>query len=96
MPRTYSRPVTIRGVTYDSGIEAAKAIGVHPGVISQARKMGWLDGVGLGVKRPITIDGVEYESGRAAARALGISEYAVSKMRRKWKRLGIQSAPANV
>lgn len=83
MPRTYSRPVTIRGVVYGSGKEAAAALGVHPGVVSQARKNGWLDGVGLGVGKPITIEGVEYETGAAAARALGMGEWTISRMRKK-------------
>lgn len=83
MPKTYSRPVTIRGVTYESGRAAAKALGVHPGVVSQARKHGWLDGVGLGVGKPITIDGVTYKSGADAARAIGISESKISRLRGK-------------
>lgn len=82
MPRTYSRPVTIRGVAYDSGKEAAEALGVHPGVVSHARKNGWLEGVGLGVGRPITVEGVKYESGAAAARALGVAECTISRRRK--------------
>jgi hypothetical protein len=41
-------PVTIRGVTYPSRADAAKALGIHPNNISASAKKGTLDLVGLG------------------------------------------------
>ena len=47
-PGARERPVTIRGVTYRSRTEAAKALGVAVSTISNALKRGTVENVGLG------------------------------------------------
>lgn len=42
-----SAPILIRGITYDSAIAAAKAIGVQTAAIFKARAKGTLNSVGL-------------------------------------------------
>ena len=42
-----STPVTIRGITYPSIWQAAKALGCHPNNIRKARNEGWLDRAGI-------------------------------------------------
>lgn len=41
------KPVTIRGVTYESHVAAAKALGVSDRTISMAVKRGTLDSIAL-------------------------------------------------
>ena len=68
------KPVTIRGVTYESHRDAAEALGVHFSAISKAKSRGYLDTVGLHNDRsiPVVVDDVHYPSISAAARALGL------------------------
>ena len=46
-PGARERPVTIRGVTYESRTEAAKALGVRANTIYKALKRGTVENVGL-------------------------------------------------
>lgn len=41
-----SKPTTIRGVTYPSRWQAAKALGVRPQNVYTAARDGWLDRIG--------------------------------------------------
>lgn len=41
-----SKPTTIRGVTYPSRWQAAKALGISPQNVYLAAKDGWLDRIG--------------------------------------------------
>lgn len=72
------RPLTIRGVSYPSIMEASRQLGIHPEVIRQTWTRGTLQEVGLkrksggGVPIPIRIRGITYPSVCAAARALGV------------------------
>lgn len=72
-----AKPVTIRGVTYPSVLAAARALGVSPAAICNARARGGLETVGLNptitTPCPVAIRGVTYPSQNAAARALGVS-----------------------
>lgn len=43
--------VTIRGETYRSHQEAADALGVTRPTVSEAKKFGWLDSVGLNIPK---------------------------------------------
>jgi hypothetical protein len=45
-----SKPTTIRGVTYSSRWQAAKALGITPQNVYTAARDGWLDRVGLKTK----------------------------------------------
>ena len=64
-------PITIRGVKYKSIAAAARAIGVSPGTIHEARAAGRLERVGLG-KRPAKADiAPDYENGPFAVDVSG-------------------------
>lgn len=74
-------PVTIRGVTYASAAEAARALDVHHSTIAIARKRGTLDAVGLrnSAGKPVKIRGVYYPSIREAARQIGVKHSSLLK-----------------
>ncbi len=61
-------PTPIRGVTYETQAQAAKALGVSKATISAAAKAGTLEYVGLGPRRgrgndkATPIGGVTYET----------------------------------
>jgi LmbE family N-acetylglucosaminyl deacetylase len=80
-----TKPVSIRGTRYPSATAAARALGVTPQTVCNARKIGTLDNVGQGrealaahtrgtgrANKPVTLGGVEHESHKAAAAALGV------------------------
>lgn len=73
-----AKPITIRGVTYESQTAAAKALGLSHAAICAAKKEGRLDDVGTGRRRPhkgmaVDVDGKVYPSMKAAARESGLS-----------------------
>lgn len=74
--------VTIRGTTYRSYTEAAKAHGVSASAVHKAKLRGTLDNVGMGrhdVSLPCRIHGVEYPSQVKAAEALGVRPVDVNR-----------------
>lgn len=89
-PHYNAMPVRIRGVDYQSGREAAKAIGVSPSAISKALKeTGTADNVGqgmLGAKpgnkngcKSLTIAGLTFTSRTEAAKELGVTRSQITK-----------------
>ena len=73
-------PVRIRGVTYRSMEDAAKAEGVHVRTVQFHLDAGTPDLIGKQrptQRRPCTIEGVDYPSLRAAADALGVTVEAI-------------------
>lgn len=64
-----TKPITIRGTTYASGLEAAKALGVTTGAISKARTKGRLNtaGTGRGNTKHATVNGRDFDSVKEAA-----------------------------
>lgn len=76
------KKVVIRGVEYESGKDAAKALGVTNSCVTHHRRRGTLDRCGVGIgHRPlktVVIRGVEYESISAAAKAFGLNPSTVS------------------
>lgn len=77
-------PTLIRGTTYPSRHQAARALGLASrSNIARAESDGWLDRVGLGRAKPVTLDGVTYPSLRAASRATGIPLTTLHKRLRK-------------
>ncbi len=75
----HKKPVTIRGVTYESRAEAARALGITPTAVTTAVRNNWTDRAGEGRRQPVTIRGVEYVSHTQAAHALGVGVSAVGK-----------------
>lgn len=75
-------PVLIRGVLYESQVQAEKALGVGKGAVYSALDRGTIDHVGFGRnwnnKCAIVIDGVKYESRLAAERAHGFPYAALT------------------
>lgn len=75
---------SIRGVTYETQSDAAKALGVTKSAINAAAKTGTLDYAGLGPRRgrgndkATQIRGVTYETRSDAAKALGVSPAELS------------------
>jgi hypothetical protein len=81
--------VTIRGVTYGTVREAAKAHGVSEGYVYQALSEGRQDSIGIGMgkwRKPhhrafdgnkIVLYGVEFPSMTAASLALGFNEHYI-------------------
>jgi hypothetical protein len=67
--------VRIRGITYPSMADAARAIGVTPRAITHALNRGAIDEVGLhgvGPKpKPVTVGGITFTSKRELANFLG-------------------------
>lgn len=79
------KPVTIRGVTYESQKAAAAALRLVPSTVSLAVKYGFEDRLGITGRKvggrpgnPITIKGVTYPSQIAAAKALGLSPCTIT------------------
>ena len=71
-------PITIRGVTYPSRAEAAKALGITYEALRRAINANKLDTVGLNPRgknhgREVHFNGKRYPSIAAAARAAGVS-----------------------
>jgi len=71
-------PITIRGVTYPSRAEAAKALGITYEALRRAINANKLDTVGLNPRgknhgREVRYNGKRYPSIAAAARAAGVS-----------------------
>ena len=71
-------PITIRGVTYPSRAEAAKALGITYEALRRAINANKLDTVGLNPRgknhgREVYFNGKRYPSIAAAARAAGVS-----------------------
>lgn len=68
-------PVCIRGITYSSAKEAAKALNVHQNVVYAMLDRGRADHIGVGrgmsTAKPITVLGIDFESMRDAERQLG-------------------------
>lgn len=78
------RPVTIRGVQYESQAAAGRAFGVSSGAIYKRIKRGTLDDCGINdrggkEKCPVLIRGVLYESQSEAARVLGSTQSNISR-----------------
>jgi biotin operon repressor len=75
-----SRIVTdIRGVSYPSQADAARALGLNSRTVWKAANLGTLDRVGTGGRHvPVVIDDTHYPSMTEAGRALGISRQAVA------------------
>ena len=71
---TRPRPVTIRGKTYPSHGAAAADIGTTRAAISQAKRRGRLNSVGLSHPASVetTVDGVTYPSRAEASRQTGV------------------------
>lgn len=71
-----TKPITIRGTTYASRAEAARALGINRASVCNANREGRLDTVGLKASRPrskpVTIRGTTYESQEDAAAAFGV------------------------
>ena len=78
------KPITVRGVTYDSHHAAARALNLSVGTIYLAKKRGTVDGLGMTARTraavnhykmatPTRINGVHYPSIQAAANALNIN-----------------------
>jgi len=70
-------PITIRGVTYPSRAEAAKALGITYEALRRAINANKLDTVGLNPRgknhgRKVHFNGKRYPSIAAAARATGV------------------------
>ena len=80
---TREKPITIRGVTYESRAAAAKALGVSGPTVVSAFKRGTEDNVGKGIRQPlpVTIRGVEYPSAQVAAEALGVKRDTIYRAR---------------
>lgn len=77
------RPVTIRGVTYASTNEAAAALGVSYSAVTEAKRRGKLDHVGLGsstLSKPVRIGNISFPSRKAASDALGAGKAYVSEV----------------
>jgi microsomal dipeptidase-like Zn-dependent dipeptidase len=72
-------PITIRGTTYPSRADAARALGISVSAVSYAARNGGLDRVGLGSKIPVTIRGTTYPSIADAAASLGVVPSAISE-----------------
>ena len=80
--RRVSKPVTIRGVTYASHGEAARALDVSHTIIVSAKRRGTLDFVGLRTshnRKPVIVDGVWYPSMMRASIGAGIG---IKRLRR--------------
>lgn len=84
--------VTVRGVTYESVKECAKALGVTDVTVYSAISRGKADTIGVGAgrgpkingthrggrpRKPVTFYGVTFPSMAAASRALGMSTHYV-------------------
>jgi hypothetical protein len=73
--------IRIRGVTYPSMADAARAIGVTPRAITHALDRGKIDEVGLhgvGPKpKPVTVGGITFARKRDLAKALGKTVEAI-------------------
>jgi len=81
--RMVSKPVTIRGVTYRSIGEAARALDVSHTNISKAMARGTTDFIGLRQphnRRPVTLDGVWYPSLQRASIGSGIGLKRLRRM----------------
>lgn len=81
------KPITIRGVTYQSQTAAAEALGLSKQAITDAIKRGKPDSAGTGPHKrgggpayfkPLTLGGVHYPSRKAAAKALGVEPTQIS------------------
>lgn len=84
-------PVRIRGVTYRSITDAAKAQGVHERTVYFHLDAGTPDLIGKQMqtqRRPCTFSGVNYLSMRDAARALGVSVEAIRQRLERAKKAG--------
>lgn len=79
--RAIRREIKIRGVTYLSVPEAAKAHRVSPQTVAGAMRRGRLDFVGLGSgfkpRMPVRIGGKDYPDGYAAAADIGVAPSTV-------------------
>lgn len=73
----HPKPITIRGVEYESRSAAARALGISDSAIRRAAKNGYLDTVGYGLRQPVCVRGVDYPSQTAAAAALGVDPSTV-------------------
>jgi len=87
-------PISIRGVTYATQAQAAKALGVSKATICAAAKAETLEFVGLGPRRgrgndkATAIGGVTYETRAQAAKALGVSQSEISAYLRVARLIG--------
>ncbi len=73
-------PVLIRGITYRSIADAARALGVHYTTVVKHLDAGTPDLIGLQRPtgpRPCEFDGIKYPSLKAASVALGITVEAI-------------------
>jgi hypothetical protein len=84
-----AKPVTIRGVTYESIHAAAREIGVSYSTIQNAIKRSTLDYAGLGYReygnnaKSVRIRGVTYPSQVIAAQVLGIKQSGINRAIRR-------------
>jgi hypothetical protein len=90
MPGPEGTRVLIRGVSYRSMREAARALGVTRTVIAKCRQRGTLDKAGLRQNRlvpgpdhiackAVTIQGVEYPSIEIASEVLGVHRSTIHR-----------------
>ena len=81
MGRRLYRDITVRGVTYATVQDAARALGVQDQTVRKAIVAGTLDLLGTGASHPrplpVRIRGVTYASAKAAAQALGVTQGAI-------------------
>lgn len=75
------RDITVRGVTYPTVQDAARALGVTPNTVYAAMHNGTLDDCGLGKVHPkpmpVRIRGRVYDTARDAARELGVPRQSI-------------------
>lgn len=95
----HPKPVTIRGVTYESQSAAARALGVYVRAIQSAIERGTLATVGLNMNRrnngvKVSIDGVLYPSIAEASRQTGISYDTLYQIARDQKETPLQRKAA--
>ena len=84
----HPKPITIRGITYRSKADAAKALGITYESLRKAIADGRLETVGLNPKgknhgRRVRIDGKVYKSIAEAARATGVTYDSLREHYRK-------------
>ena len=84
----HPKPITIRGTTYRSKADAAKALGITYESLRRAINDGRLDTVGLNPRgknhgRKVRIDGKRYPSIYAAAKANDVSYETMRKRIKK-------------
>lgn len=77
--------IKVRGVTYDSVKEAAKALNVTIDGVYGALDRGALEMLGLGKTKPhpVTLEGIEFRSMTSASHALGFNRSYLREVMRR-------------